>query len=149
MKPNLSIDLFSAKPKPPLVYPLNPKTYFLFLLHNYNNTSCRTLNEFQRDVDTIGVIKRAFLRYMKTGNIKTKEIVNSIVTMKNIFGVQATCFIIFFQCPKECWSVAATFLNFLDILPEEINSINGEVIDTQALHLESKILMELREILAL
>ena len=128
---------------------LTQKNFLLFCMNNYKNPAVRTLQEFEDDTrKNMSNVVRGLVRYKKTGAIKVKEVLNSIVVLNNVYGVEATNFLLFFKTPKDCWAQLTTFLFFLDILIPTVNCIEGHVIDTNDFVLDVKLHKELKELVS-
>lgn len=98
---------------------LSNDNFLLFAAKHYDNPSCLTLKEFHDDLKRIKYIKRLLKRYMNTGVISERLILNHIILMHNVFG-EAIVPILFFKIEKEFWSQLKTFLVFLNYLKEHV-----------------------------
>ena len=55
-----------------------------FAMKNYNNPSCKNIEEFQEDFNRIKYVKRLFNRYETTGVLRERLILNHIITFYQI-----------------------------------------------------------------
>ena len=59
---------------------LNDDNIVNFAMKNYNNPSCKNIEEFQEDFNRIKYVKRLFNRYETTGVLRERLILNHIIT---------------------------------------------------------------------
>lgn len=93
--------------------------FILLAMHCYDNPQCTSLTEFEEDLKRFGYLKKLFNRYRENGDLKERLIINHIIVLFNLFGV-STVEMLFFKIEQRDWNVLATFLQYLDRLPEEI-----------------------------
>ena len=98
---------------------ITPANWLMYAMHNYNNPQCEGEEEFNEDVKRFKYLKRLLKKYDETGNLKERLILNHIIVLQNVFGVDASGVLLFFKIDKEYWSVLKTFMIFLDMLPEQ------------------------------
>ena len=89
----------------------------------YDNPQCLSVTEFEEDLRKFLYIKKLFNRYTETGDLKDKLIINHLVVLHNLFGV-ATTELLFYKTEPKHWSLLATFLTFLDRMPDQIPDFN-------------------------
>jgi len=120
---------------------LNNNNFILYVSKYYENPQCDSLDEFNEDLNRIKYIKRLLRKYIKTGNLRERLILNHLIILQNVFGPSVTSRILFFKVDEELYSELKTFLVYLKYLPESIPEINLEEIP-----LDNKIVSKLREI---
>ena len=86
-------------------------------MKNYSNPLCTGLEEFQEDMLRIKYIKRLLFRFKKTGNLKTRLVLNHIIILQNMFGVEPTVRILLFKVPPELHSCLKSFFEYLNYIP--------------------------------
>ena len=91
----------------------------MFAMHNYDNPQCESEEEFYEDIKRFKYLKRLLKKYYETGNLKERLILNHIIVLQNVFGVEAAGTLLFFKIEPEYWSALKTFMIFLDMLPEQ------------------------------
>ena len=116
---------------------LTNKNFMVYAMKAYNNPNCMDLEEFQEDLKRIKYIKRLFKKYLETGSLRTRLIVNHIIVLYNVFEPEATKTMLFFKCEDNMLNALKTFLVFLNYMRDD------EHIDIQ---LDQKIVKELREL---
>ena len=68
-----------------------------------------------------------------------KVILNHIILLNNVFGPVPTARILFYKTDERDYDILKTFLEYLDIMPEEVKGINGRDIHTSEIPLESNV----------
>tara|TARA_B100000579_G_scaffold400792_1_gene382746 strand:- start:70 stop:435 length:366 start_codon:yes stop_codon:yes gene_type:complete len=97
---------------------LTSSNIMLFAAKHYDNPSCVGQAEFLDDMKRFKYIKRLFRKYTATGDLRTRLIINHIIILTNVFGVDAATTMLFFKVEKEYWPLLKTFLVFLNFMPE-------------------------------
>lgn len=98
---------------------LTEENYILYAVKNYDNPQCTGMREFQEDMARIVYLKRLFRRYRKTGVLRDRLILNHIITLYNVFGMEAATRLLFFKIEPELHDILKTFLVFLEYLPTQ------------------------------
>ena len=97
---------------------LTPENINMFAMKHYDNPSCVDESEFLDDLKRFKYLKRLFRKYDTSGELKVRLIVNHIIILSNVFGVDATTTLLFFKIEREHWSLVKTFLVYLHFMPE-------------------------------
>ena len=92
---------------------LTPENINMFAMKHYDNPSCVDEAEFLDDLKRFKYLKRLFRKYDTSGELKVRLIVNHIIILSNVFGVDATTTLLFFKIEVEHWSLLKTFLVYL------------------------------------
>ena len=90
----------------------------MFAMKHYDNPSCVDEAEFLDDLKRFKYLKRLFRKYDTSGELKVRLIVNHIIVLSNVFGVDATTTLLFFKIESNHWSLLKTFLVYLHFMPE-------------------------------
>ena len=120
---------------------LNNNNFILYVSKYYDNPQCDSMDEFNEDLNRIKYIKRLLRKYIKTGILRERLILNHLIILQNVFGPTVTSRILFFKVDEELYSELKTFLVYLKYLPESIPEANLEEIP-----LDNKIITVLRKI---
>lgn len=104
---------------------LDETNFVLYAAKYYDNPSCFDTLEFYEDLNRFKYIKRLFSRYEETGELKERLILNHIIVLYNLFGVEATTRLLFFKL-KGYYHCLIPFLTMLNYLPEKVVSIGIE-----------------------
>jgi hypothetical protein len=98
---------------------LNEENFLLYAIKNYDNPECKSMTEFEEDLNRFVYLKRLFRKYHKTGELKERLILNHIITFYNVFGVHAATKILFYKIEPELHYILKTFLVYLNYIPNE------------------------------
>ena len=96
---------------------LTPETIDIFALRHYDNRGA-SKEEFEDDLKRFKYLKRLFRKYDTSGELKVRLIVNHIIILSNVFGVDATTTLLFFKIEPNHWPLLKTFLVYLHFMPE-------------------------------
>ena len=110
---------------------LTPENINMFAMKHYDNPSCVDEQEFLDDMKRFKYLKRLFRKYDTSKDLKMRLIINHIIVLANVFGVDAATSLLFFKIEKNHWSILKAFLVFLHYMPENDLvdiAINHEVI---------------------
>lgn len=126
---------------------VDESNFLLYAAKHYDNPQCFDTVEFYDDLNRFKYLKRLFNKYIETGDIKERLIINHIVILYNVFGVEASNRMLFLKL-KGYEKFLKPFLIFLNNLPDVIYGINenGENIHTNEIPLDQKIIDLLRKI---
>ena len=91
----------------------------LFAAKHYDNPSCLGQAEFLDDMKRFKYVKRLFRKYSATGELRTRLIINHIIVLTNVFGVDAATTLLFFKIDRQHWALLKTILVYLHFMPEE------------------------------
>jgi len=122
--------------------PLNDDNIVYFAMKNYQNPSCKNIEEFQEDYNRIKYVKRLFNRYEQSGVLRERLILNHIITIYNVFGVEASSRMLFNRLDERQFSILKTFLVYLNYCPE--NKFDN--IDIVSIPLDTTIIKKLRSL---
>lgn len=99
--------------------PVDENSFMSLAMHFYDNSQCVNIVEFEEDLKRFGYLKKLLHRYQDSGDLKERLILNHLIVLYNLFGVITTDFL-FFKIDKQHWNVLATFLVYLNRMPESI-----------------------------
>ena len=112
-----------------MIFDLTEENFVMYALRYYDNPGCSGMSEFLDDLKRFKYIKR-LLRKGTPGDLKERLILNHIIVLGNLFGVEATTKMLFFKIEDKYWSDIKTFLVFLNYMPlKVILSKNFEIIN--------------------
>ena len=69
---------------------LNDENFTLFAIRHYDNPQCTSTEEFYEDIRRFRYLKRLLKRYKKTGELRERLILNHLIVLCNLFGVDNT-----------------------------------------------------------
>ena len=97
---------------------LTPENINMFATKHYDSISCVDEQEFLDDMKRFKYLKRLFRKYDTSKDLKMRLIINHIIILANVFGVDAATSLLFFKIEREHWSILKSFLVFLHYMPE-------------------------------
>ena len=103
---------------------LHDDNFLIFAMKAYDKPNV-ILSEFEEDLNRIKYVKRLIKRYRLTGDLKERLILNHIIILANVFGVEATVRMLFFKIDEEDHSILKTFLLYLNYMPTVVTGVNG------------------------
>lgn len=109
----------------------------LFAAHYYDNAQCTDPAEFYDDLNRFRYLKRLLRRYYVQDDLQDRLILNHIIVLSNVFGIEPAKKMFLYKIEKEHWPTLKTFLVFLHYLRED------EMID---IPLDQTVIDKLREI---
>lgn len=125
---------------------LTKDNFILYCARNYDGRHCSSTDEFYEDLRRIRYIKKLITRYITTGELKERLILNHIIILNNVFGPKITVRILYFKLKKQMKYIKP-FLIFLDIFPDRILNIDEEdSINTDCIEMDQGIIEALRKI---
>ena len=120
--------------------PITEDSFVRIAMRYYDNPQCVSITEFEEDLKRFAYLKKLFGRYRDNQDLKERLILNHLIVLFNVFGVMAVE-LLFFKIDREHWAPLATFLYFLDRMPEKVPEFN---IKLDELQLDATILTTLR-----
>lgn len=121
---------------------LNENNFLLYAMHHYDNPQCHNVQEFEEDIKKFLYLKKLISRYKNKSELRERLILNHIIVLYNIFGDAATR-MLFYKIDESCWDVLATFLVYLNRMPDSIPEFN---IVSSNITLDEALIKVLREI---
>ena len=92
---------------------LNDANLFLYAAKHYYSPLGIDAEEFNEDLNRFKYIKRLVNRYLETGQLSDRLILNHVIVIFNVFGIEAALNILLFKMSKEQLEVIKPFLVFL------------------------------------
>lgn len=97
---------------------LTDKSFEFIALQNYQNKRCLEIKEFYDDLNRFKYIKRLVRKYLLTGELRERLILNHIIALYNVFPINIANELMFYRMEKELWPAIKTFLLFLNYIPD-------------------------------
>jgi hypothetical protein len=111
--------------------------YLIVAAKHYNNPQCSSTDEFYADLDRIKYIKRIINRYIETGDLSERLLLNHIIVFCNVFGIEIGVKMMAVKLEYKYWSVIKTILVFLKYI---------EPTDLIGIDMDSNVIKILRKI---
>jgi len=124
---------------------LNDDNFIMYAMKAYDKPNC-IMSEFEEDLKRLKYVKRLIKRYRATGELKERLILNHIIILSNVFGVEASVKMLFYRIDSNDYDVLKTFLLFLSFMPVTISGLNGKNIYSGDITIDLFVSKRLREI---
>lgn len=124
---------------------LNNENFMIYAAKAYDKPNC-LMSEFKEDLKRFNYLKRLFHKYRKNDELREQLVLNHLVVLYNVFGVEPTTRMLFFKMTKEHYSTLKTYLLFLNYMPNVIKGIKGHDIKSSDIEVDMKIADVLRKI---
>jgi len=96
---------------------LDSETFVLYAYRHYNNPQCvGGLDEFHNDLHAFKYIKKLVNRYQITGELSYRLILNHVILIYNVFGVEASNMMMEYKMENDHWPVIKPFLIYLNYI---------------------------------
>lgn len=127
-------------------FELNEENFIMYAIKHYDNPHCKGMDEFLDDLKRFKYLKRLFRKYNAGLDLKERLILNHLVVIYNLFGVEAATKMLFFKIEKRFWSQLKTFLVYLNYMPLEVIVSKNILIKETEIPLDEIIIKKLREL---
>ena len=97
---------------------LTHRNFKLYAAQHYNNPEAIDVDEFKEDVSRFKYIKRLLSRYEAHGDLQERLILNHLIVIFNVFGIEAASKMLWYKIRPEHWTYIKPFLVYLHYLPE-------------------------------
>lgn len=112
---------------------LTEENFMEFCQTYYFNPECTGKNEFVDDLKRIKYIKRLLQKIHKHKTLKSireRLIINHLIILKNVFGDEKCCRILFFKLEPRLHSYLKSFTVFLEFSVSNIPEVNYKQLNT-------------------
>jgi hypothetical protein len=99
---------------------LNDDNWMMYASKYYKNVQCTSVEEFYDDLQRFKYLKRLFKRYLNNDDLQERLILNHIIVLNNVFGIEETNKMLFYKIDKDQWHILKTFLVYLNFLSEDV-----------------------------
>lgn len=109
---------------------LTEENLHLYAAKHYYNPKYIDAEEFTEELKRFKYIKRLLNRYIETGKLSERLILNHLVIMFNVFGMEAGLNILELKLHEKHWALINPFLVFLNAVPSHKDiEMNQTVVD--------------------
>ena len=116
---------------------LNDKNLFLYAAKHYRSNKLADADEFNEDLKRFKYIKRLLNRYIESDELSERLILNHLIVVFNVFGIEAALNILDFKLEDKHWPVMKPFLIFLNYI--ENDQYTGITMDPEVVNVLRKI----------
>jgi len=124
---------------------LTSENVLLYAVKAYDKPNC-IMSEFKEDMKRFNYLKRLFYRYRKEGEMRERLVINHLIVLYNVFGVEVATRLLFYRVHKEDYPTLKTYLLFLNYMPSIVRGIKGQNIMSSDISVDMKVAEILREI---
>jgi hypothetical protein len=125
---------------------LTDENFLIYCAKHYDNPQCQSTEEFLEDLQRIKYIKKLITRYVESGDLKERLILNHIIILSNVFGADHLSRILYLKM-KPQYKYIKPFLVLLNMMPERLLNIKDEkLIDTNIISMDETIIKQLRKL---
>jgi len=98
---------------------LTESNLFLYAAKHYDNPTFSDVDEFYEDLKRFKYIKRLVNRYLEHNDLAERLILNHLIVVFNVFGVEATLNILNLKLEEKHWPIIKPFLIFLKYIKND------------------------------
>jgi hypothetical protein len=125
---------------------LTDDNFLIYCAKYYDNPQCHSTEEFIEDLKRIKYIKKLITRYVESGELKERLILNHLTILSNVFGAEHINRILYLKM-KNQFMYIKPFLVLLNILQEKIYNVRDEkIVDTDTIPMDENIINILRKL---
>ena len=125
---------------------LTDTNFYAYMISSYDNPQCIDLAEFEEDTKIPKYIKRLINRYLISGELRERLLLNHIISFYNVFDSDAATRILFFKMNEIDHSILKTFLVYLKLMPDEVELIRGVTIQSSNIPITLDVAQKLRKL---
>ena len=122
---------------------LTEDNVMLYAIKAYDKPNC-IMSEFSEDMKRFNYLKRLFRRYRKHNEMRERLVLNHLVVLNNVFGVEVTTRLLFYEMSPNDYPQLKTYLLFLSCMPDVIVGIKGKNILSPSIEVDMEIAKVLR-----
>ena len=124
---------------------LTSDNMMLYAAKAYDKPNC-IMSEFSEDMKRFNYLKRLFRRYRKHNELRERLVLNHLVVLNNVFGVEVATRLLFYEMAETDYSQLKTYLLFLSCMPDVVRGIKGKDIISSNIEVDMDIANVLRTI---
>lgn len=98
---------------------LTERNLLLYAAKHYKNPKFSDIDDFYEDLKRFKYIKRLLNRYLETDELPERLILNHLIVVFNMFGIEAALNILELKLEEKHWPVIKPFLIFLNYIKNE------------------------------
>lgn len=116
---------------------LNEKNLLLYAAKHYYNPRFSDIEEFHEDLKRFKYIKRLVNRYLDNGVLTERLILNHLIVIFNVFGIEPSLQMLEVKLDEKHWPVIKPFLIFLKYITND--QLTGITMDEKVIEVLRKI----------
>ena len=119
--------------------------FIIYAMKSYDKPNC-IMSEFKEDLKRLKYVKRLIRRYRSTGELRERLILNHLIILGNVFGVESSVKMLFYRLDRNDFDILKTFLLFLNFMPKLILGIRNININSSDISVDIFVAKRLRDI---
>jgi hypothetical protein len=129
-----------------MVDKLTDSNFIMYAMKHYDNPQCCSVEEFNEDLNRFKYIKKLITRYVETGDLKERLILNHLIILNNVFGPTPLVRMIFLKMESQLTYIKP-FLIMLSIMPEVVYNVRDiPAYETDIIPMDDNVIQALRKI---
>lgn len=92
---------------------LSDDNFLLYAAKHYYKPNVIDAEEFYEDLNRFKYLKRLINRYEESGILSDRLMMNHIIVIFNVFGIEPACRMLEFKIAEKHWGIIKPFLIFL------------------------------------
>ena len=96
-----------------MIHELTEENLFLYAAKHYYNPKFTDVEEFKEDLNRFKYTKRLFNRYLQEGELMDRLIMNHLIVMSNVFGIEPMLKMLELKLDDKHRPIVKPFLIFL------------------------------------
>ena len=97
---------------------LSKNNFELYAAKHYQKDKWATTEDFKEDISRFKYINRLINRYYRDDDLKERLILNHIIILSNVFGVDASSTLLLYKIDQEYWPALKSFMKKLNMIYE-------------------------------
>ena len=97
---------------------INEENFELYAARCYSNPQCMSVEEFYHDLQRFKYLKKLLNRYVSNNDLQERLILNHIVVIYNVFGIEPANKMLNYKIEDDYWPVLKPFLIYLNFIKE-------------------------------
>ena len=98
---------------------LTEKNLLRYAAKHYSNPKFSDIDDFHEDLKRFKYIKRLLNRYLESDELSERLILNHLIVIFNMFGIEAALNILDLKLEDKHWPVVKPFLIFLNYIKND------------------------------
>ena len=98
---------------------LTEKNLLFYAAKHYSNPKFSDIDDFHEDLKRFKYIKRLLNRYIESDELSERLILNHLIVIFNMFGIEAALNILDLKLEDKHWPVVKPFLIFLNYIKND------------------------------
>lgn len=103
----------------PLFDEVNAENFTHYAARHYNNPQCTDIDEFYDDLQRFKYLKKLINRYIESGELSERRLLNHMIVIINLFGIQAGRKMLEYKMEEKHWPVIKPMLIYLSYITEK------------------------------